>query len=112
MFDHRFNGSMPWQGAFELAVGALTLNYRLGPREAGKLGLITTENYLDVFQAVCDWEKVRELLTPEPLIGAESDATPPQKKTPPPRPNISPGPPADCPIIPLLGEPSAYCGAD
>ena len=43
-------------------MSALSLNYRVGPREASQLGLITTENFQRVAEAVVDWDIVKELL--------------------------------------------------
>jgi hypothetical protein len=87
--------SLPWSEAYELAVKAISLNYRLGPYEAGVLKLITTRNYQSVYAAACDWPKV------EALLGESEPATLPfeQKKSAenlkPGSTNIRPGPPAD-----------------
>lgn len=48
--------------AFSLCVQVLSLNYRIGERETAELGLITTQNFQDIFRAAIDWEKIQELL--------------------------------------------------
>ena len=54
--------TFPFPEAFRLAVAAIGLNYRVGSHEATELGLITTENYESVFEAVIDGPKIKELL--------------------------------------------------
>lgn len=84
----------PFADAFRLAVGALSLNYRVGPDEASLLGLITTLNFQKVFEAAIDWRKLEELL-------GELDPADPRKKkeaSPPPPANTTPGRPDGSPI--------------
>jgi hypothetical protein len=67
IFDRVFGSQeMSWSEAYRLAVSALSLNYRVGPREASQLGLITTENFQRVAEAVVDWDVVKELLAETP----------------------------------------------
>lgn len=54
--------SMPFEEAFDLAVMALALNYRLGPAEATALGLIDTVIYQHVLAAAIDLATVNAVL--------------------------------------------------
>ena len=109
IFDHLFSArSLPFPKVFALCVEVLALNYRVGPREVADLGLITTENYQRVYEAAVDLAKVLDLLGPEPITGAESDAAPPQKKTEPAPSSISPGPPAASPSTAPPAETCIY----
>lgn len=82
--------NLPWPDAFRLAVGALSLNYRIGPHEASALGLVTTSNFQSIFDAAIDWPKVSELLaepdTPETVKKNAAESLPAPAST-------SPGPP-------------------
>jgi hypothetical protein len=106
MFDHLFQGTLPWPEAFDLAVGALALNYRLGRREASLLKLLTTQNYLSVFEAVCDWPKVTELLGDLGPGSPQKKTPPPTTAAPPPAPSTSPGPREN---FPRMHRPEETC---
>lgn len=99
IFDTVFGApSIAWEKAFDLAVRALSINYRMGPIEASILGLVTTENFQRLFDAAVDFDLVRELLAldeegsvkkkmdsasaagPAPFSPGPADGTPP---TPP-----------------------------
>lgn len=95
IFDQVFSSpSVAWETAFGFSVAALGLNYRIGPREASALGLITTLNVQSIMEAVVDWIKVKELLE-----ASVDDVTDPDKKKEAgpaaPPVNTSPGLPGD-----------------
>ena len=46
----------------ELACGALSVNYFVGPQEIDLLGLLTTNNISDILRAAMDWQAVIEYL--------------------------------------------------
>lgn len=87
--------SMTWEDAFRISVQALGLNYRVGPREASQLGLITTENFQRISEAAIDWKIVEEMLaqpadeTEGPLKKKDESAVEPVSSTPG-RPDGSP----------------------
>lgn len=91
----RSRPSLEWSYAFSLAVGVLSLNYRVGPQEATALDLITTINFQKLFSAAIDWPRVEELLAEQlpdddPLKKNGSV----NENSPPPAPaNTSPGSP-------------------
>lgn len=74
--------------SFRYAVRALGLNYRLGPHEAARMGLLTSTNYMHVFKAAIHGPMIEELLKEE-----ESK----KNSQPPPPESSTPGPPADSP---------------
>lgn len=46
---------------FQMAVEFLSINYRVGIAEASALGVITTANMEEIFQAVIDWPALLEM---------------------------------------------------
>lgn len=100
IYEKSFNPQQrfPFQDAFDWSVGVLSLNYRIGPREAGLLGLLTTENYQRVFDAAIDMPKVFELL------GEPDDDESKKNESPPEPANTSPGPAENSPITPPPAE--------
>ena len=93
IFDHVFSTrGLLWARAFKLCVDMLSLNYRVSEYEVSLLGLITTDNYQEIYEAVVDWNKVIELI---PGMSGSPNAD--QKKTQPAEEavNISPGSPGD-----------------
>lgn len=66
IFDKVFGSpQLAWSEAFRLCVESLSINYRIGMREAAILGLLNTENFQRVFDAAVDWDLVKELLQEE-----------------------------------------------
>jgi hypothetical protein len=71
--------------AWTICCRLLQLNYRVDPRIISDLGLLTSDNYVDVLQAAVDGPLVKELL--------EDDAKKKSVDPSPPAPsNVSPGP--------------------
>jgi hypothetical protein len=100
MFDHiRSAQPLDFEKVFALCVEVLALNYRIGLREAAELGLITTENYEQLYDAALDLAKVRELTAIDVA---------PEKKTLPGPSSSSPGPPVDSPIT---NPPAEICSS-
>lgn len=84
---------------FRLAVAALSINYRIGPREASVLGLITTENFERIFEAAIDWPLLQEFQAPagdgDLVKKKETDtAAAPVSSSPGPEENSPTTPPA------------------
>lgn len=71
--------------SFAYAIRALSINYRIGPQEASRLSLLTSENYPLVFKAAVDGERLETFLnSPEGqamLADLEGPAFDPEKKT-------------------------------
>lgn len=64
IFDRVFGPpTLAWDIAYRLCVEALSLNYRVGPREVSELRILTTENFQRIFDAAVDWDLVQELLS-------------------------------------------------
>lgn len=101
MFDFLFRAeSIPFEQVFALAVEALAVNYRVGPREVSVLGLLNTVNFQSVFEAACDWRQLCELLNIPDEEGQKKSAPPPVS------PSTSPGPADAFPRIAQVAETS------
>lgn len=78
IFEHVFKSrDIPFREVLSLCADVLSLNYRVGIHEVSRLGLVTTENYVKIFEAAVDWPKIVALMG-EPT---EAGAIVPQKKT-------------------------------
>lgn len=82
----------PFAEAHTEAVRLLGINYRIGPHEATRIGLIDTTNFGRVYSAAVDMEKVVEL--------HGGDGKKKVKESAPGPVNTSPGPPGDSPATP------------
>lgn len=66
IFDTAFGTpSVPYETVFRLCCACLSINYRVGPIEVSRLGLVTTDNFQRIFDAAIDWDLVQELLREE-----------------------------------------------
>lgn len=101
-FDRR---DITTEQSYEYCTRCLALNYRVGPQELSALGVLTTENYPEVFRAAFDGELIQELFlkTQNDSVAEELDSEDAlQKKSEPDdlssqSPDTSDGPKDDCP---------------
>ncbi len=60
----------------DLGVRALAVNYRLGAREVGALGLLTTENYSGLMAALIDLPSFCKMM--REVVEAKKKSSPPE----------------------------------
>jgi hypothetical protein len=100
--------------SFGYAARALGLNYRVGPHEVSRLGLLSSANYLQVFKTVIDGQLIEEFIESpagqaalqEVFQNPPAEAAEKKRDEPPPDGSTSPGPEADSPTTDPAAESS------